>query len=126
MNNDTLVRRTLAFSVFYNLVGAIIFFFPGSVGKLAGLPQPAQFAYSGFCASVILIFAGVYFWLSRQPQIDKPLVVVASVGKTSFFLVMLASWLIGESTITGPLIATVDLIMAIIFAQWALTSGKNP
>lgn len=128
MSGDSLVRKTLAFSVLYNLGGAVIFFFPGSIGKLVGLPQPAHFAYSGFCAAVILIFAGVYFWLARSPQIDKPLVAVAAIGKTSFFLVMLISWMIGESSIIGVLLATVDLAMAVIFAQWVLsdTSRSQP
>lgn len=125
MSNETLVRRTLAFSVLYNLGGAVIFFFPGSIGKLIGLPQPAYFAYTGFGAAVILLFAGVYYWQVKQPELNKPLMEVAAIGKASFFLVMLISWLIGESSVFGTLIAVVDLAMAAIFAQLVLSSGKN-
>ena len=46
MNKALLLRRALWFSVFFNAGGALIFFFPASIGRLAQLPLPAPILYS--------------------------------------------------------------------------------
>src|SRR5262249_19073258 len=40
MTRDELMRRVLWASVFFNLLGAVLFLFPASIGRLAGLPAP--------------------------------------------------------------------------------------
>jgi hypothetical protein len=119
-----LMRRTLLFSVFYNLIGTILVLFPGSIGKPFGVPSPAIFFYSGFCAVVIFIYAGVYLWLFRRPEIDRPVVAIAAIGKAGFFLTTVASWGMGEVPFIPVLFAIGDLIMAGIFFQWLLKSGN--
>ncbi len=97
-----------------------MFLFPASLGQILGLPLPAAPIYVWFDALVIGIFAGVYAWLARRPEIDRPLVFVAAIGKTGFFLIVLACWFRGEVPFRGVALATADLIFAAIFAWWLL------
>jgi hypothetical protein len=119
MDHDRWVRRALTFSVFYNLAGAILFAFPSSaLGQLAGLPHPVPAFYCAFVALFVSLFAGAYAWLAVQPEIDRPLVAFAAIGKTGAFAAIVAFWLLGDLPGRGVLTATGDLALAGIFAWW--------
>lgn len=118
MDRDRLMRRALWVSVPYNLGGALAFAFPGSIGRLAGLPTPVPYLYAATLAFLVTLFAGAYAWLASQPRIDRPLVSLLTIGKAGFFAVVLAGWLLGEVPGLGVATATGDLVLACIFAWW--------
>jgi hypothetical protein len=118
MDRDALIRGALRASVVFNLVGALLFAFPDSLGRLAGFPVPVPRVYSAFIAVMVTLFAGTYAWLARQPSIDRPLVAFAALGKTGFFAVVFGCWALGEVPGRAVLGASGDLAFALIFAWW--------
>lgn len=90
MDRERVMRRALAISVLYNVTGAFLFAFPASFpGRFAGLPAVVPVAYRMLLAFFVFLFAGAYAWLARQPDIDRPLVAFAAIGKTGAFGVIL-------------------------------------
>ncbi|HET6328496.1 MAG TPA: hypothetical protein VFG04_27685, partial [Planctomycetaceae bacterium] len=98
MKRDALLRKVLWTTFFYNVAGSLAFFFPRSVGQLAGLPVPVPPIYSVLLGLFVLLFGGAYLWLALQPTIDRPLVAFAAVGKASVFVAAVALW----ATRNGP------------------------
>jgi hypothetical protein len=115
---DDLLRRALWVTVFFNLAGVLLFAFPRSLGRLAGLPGPVPRVYTAFIAFMVALFAGTYAWLARRPTIDRPLVAFSAVGKTGFFVVVVACWLLGEVPGRAVIGASGDLVFAALFAWW--------
>jgi hypothetical protein len=115
MRRVLLLRRALWATAFFNAGGAVLFFFPRSVGQLVPLPLPAPLLYSLFCAAVIGIFAGVYTWLALQERPSRPFLVVSALGKIAFFAICVISWLLGESSGRVVAIASLDIVFAAIF-----------
>ncbi len=120
---DDGLRLALRASVFFNLGGALLFAFPNSLGRLAGLPGPAPRVYTAFIAALVLLFGGTYGWLASQPRIDRPLVAFSALGKTSFFVVVAACWLTGEVPGRAVLGAAGDLAFAAIFVRWLVAAA---
>ncbi len=121
MNKDKIIRYALWISVAFNLFGALLFAFPASpLGQFAGLPVPVPAIYNMLLAFFVVLFAGAYFWLARQPTIDRPLVALSAIGKAGSFVVMLILCLLGEIPGRSVLFASGDLIFACIFAWWLL------
>jgi hypothetical protein len=118
------MRATLWATVFWNAVGAVAFAFPASLGQLVGLPLPALHLYSWLSAFVIAVFGGVYAWLALQPEINRPLVTVAAIGKAGFFAIPSICWMLGEIPGRLVLVVSVDLAFAIVFASWLLRDSS--
>lgn len=126
MDRDHVMRRALWVSVAYNLGGALTFAFPASFGQLAGLPAQVPSIYSTLLALFVILFGGAYAWLARQPRIDRPLVVLAALGKAGVFAVILVYWLLGALPGRGVLAVSGDLAFAGIFAWWLLGEPATP
>jgi len=126
MSRDEVIRKALRASVVFNLGGALLFLFPGSIGQLAGLPAEVPIVYRCTVAFLVTLFAGTYAWLARQPSLDRPLVGFAAVGKAGFFGVVLLCWLFGEASTPALLGAGGDLGFAAIFAWWLLGDAAAP
>jgi hypothetical protein len=121
MNKDNLMRRALWVSVVTNLSGGLLFAFPSStLGQLAGLPPTAPPIYCALLALFVVLFAGAYAWLALQPNINRPLVAFAAIGKAGAFAVVFVFWILGMAPGRGVLPATGDLVLAGIFAWWLL------
>lgn len=125
MTRDDLMRRALWASVCFNLGGALLFFFPASLGRLAGLPVPVPPAYSALLAFFIVLFGGAYARLALQPRFDRPLVAFSAIGKAGAFAVVVACWMAGAVEARAVLAITGDLVFAAIFAWWLLGSATR-
>ena len=126
MDRDDFLRRALWTTVVFNLGGATLFAFPSSpFGQLAGLPQSVPLIYRAFLALFVLLFAGAYAWLARQPTIDRPLVALGAIGKAGAFAVVFVLWVVGEVPGIGVLGFVGDLIFAGIFTWWLLGSRQG-
>jgi hypothetical protein len=121
VNRDHILRGALWASFAYNLGGAFLFAFPSTaLGRFAGMPAAVPLAYRSLLAFFVLLFGGTYAWLARQPNIVRPLVGLAAVGKAGAFMVLCVCWILGEAPGRGVVIAIGDLIFASIFAWWLL------
>jgi hypothetical protein len=127
MSRDELMRRALGFSAIYNSAAAILFAFPSSApAHIAGLPPAVPGLYRVLLGFFVLLFGGAYAWLALQPDIDRPLVAFAALGKTGAFGIILALWLVGGSPGRGVLAASGDLVLAGIFAWWLFGDQQAP
>lgn len=123
---DKVLRRALWASVVYNLGGALLFAFPSSpLGQAAGLPTPVPPIYSTLVAFFVVLFGGSYAWLACQRTMDRPLVALAAIGKSSVFAIIFIFWLLGEAPGRGVLAATGDLLFAGIFAWWLFNTRNE-
>jgi hypothetical protein len=118
MNRDAFMRRALWATAVFNVGGALLFAFPESLGRVAGLPSPVPGVYAALLASFVLLFAGMYAWLARQPRIDRPMVGLAAIGKTSVFVLVGVFWMTGELPGLTVIAAAGDLGFAGIFVWW--------
>jgi hypothetical protein len=125
VDRSVFMRRALWATAVFNAGACLAFLFPASLGQVIGLPLPAPPVYVWFDALVIGTFAGIYAWLASSKEIDRPLVVVATIGKAGFFIVVFACWLRGEVPARAVAFACVDLVFAAIFCWWLVQPGPG-
>lgn len=125
MNRDGVMRRTLQVTTYLNFAAALAFAFPGSLGQIMALPVPVPRLYSIFIALLVALFGATYGWLARQPQIDRPLVAFSALGKSTFFLVVLLCWILGDVPGRSVIAAAGDLVFAGIFVWWLLSEAPG-
>ena len=125
MNRETVLRRVLWVAAVFNLLGALLFAFPASyVGQLAGLPADVPGAYRAMTALLVLLFGGAYLWLAQQSVINRPLLIFGAIGKASAFALVCILFLVGAASGVGVLIASGDLVLALLFL-WCLRGGRR-
>jgi hypothetical protein len=112
------MRNTLWIGAAFNLVAAFMLFFPETLGRIAALPADGSRFYAWMLGALIGIFGFVYAWLARSPRIDRPLIVVAMLGKFAVVVVTCVTLVAGEIAMPtlGP--AFGDLIFGLIFLWW--------
>lgn len=118
MNRDQVMRPALVIGAVFNLVAAAIFLFPDSLGSMADLPRSGSVFHSSLIAVFIVVFAGLYLWLYRQPVIDRKLIVLAVVGKMGVFVVSVACLLLGELSVKAFAPAAGDFLFVLLFLWW--------
>jgi hypothetical protein len=118
MNRDQVMRPALLAGAIFNLVAAAIFLFPGSLGRVADLPAPSAVYQSWLIAVFIVIFAGLYLWLSQRPVIDRQMIVLAVFGKMGVFCVSVVCLLLGELSLMAFAPAAGDFLFALLFIWW--------
>jgi hypothetical protein len=69
-------------------------------------------------AFFIALFGVAYPWIAGRRVIDRPLVALGAIGKSSVFAIIVLLWLAGEAPGRIALLAVGDLVFAAIFAWW--------
>lgn len=118
MSRDVFMRRTLVAGAVFNCAAAAMVLFPSSLGSFADFPTSAPRLHTWILALFVALFGGAYAWLSRRPVIDRPLVVMAVLGKCGVFLVSLACLLLGDISVKTFAPGVVDLAFAVVFLWW--------
>lgn len=112
---DRHLRAALWASVALNALGVVVFA-PLAVGRTSVLlPVPASPFLAGQIGFVIALFGGVYLWLTRQPVIPRPLLVVGGLGKLGFFALAVAYAVFGEVPVRVAISALPDLVLGAVF-----------
>lgn len=113
----------------YNVFGVLLFFPLLSTGRrIIGLPDAHPF-YLWLVTIWIGSFAVLYVWLAVTRQSNRALLIIAVTGKFAFWSLNLIFWLAGDFPVIAPLVASGDLITAILFAWWlwkARVDRKRP
>jgi uncharacterized membrane protein YfcA len=125
MSRDRLVRAALWAAVVLNAIGVLIFAPPALGFASDQLPIPAPRFYAGQVALTIALFGGVFFWLARQRQINRALVVVGALGKLGFFGLAVGYWAVGDLPPSAVPQATPDLVLALVFLWWARSAEPS-
>lgn len=120
MQTERFIRSVLWISVGFNVVGALAFLFPQTIGQLSALPIPVPRLYSWLLASMVLLFGGMYGWLAMQLEIHRPLLTIGALSKTFVFCVFVASWALGEVPLLSVVGASGDLVLAGLFTWWLM------
>ena len=119
MNREKIMRRALQLTTAFNFVAAFALAFPGTaLGQLMGLPPAAPLIYLAMASGAVALFGFAYGWLSVQPVIDRPLVVLSTVGKLAAFGSVVAVALYGDLPMRSIVMTTPDLVFAAIFIWW--------
>jgi len=126
MTDDLFVRRVLLLSAGFNLLGGLLFAFPGfPTGRLAGLPAEVPGLYRATVFLFIVLFGAMYGWLARQPRIDRPMVAFGAIGKAAFFTLVLIFWWAGAVPGRTVWLSSGDFVLAGVFALWLFTSRHD-
>lgn len=115
---DNVLRKALWTTAVFNVIAATIIAFPDTLGASVGLPVPVPRLYTTLLFSFVFLFGGAYAWLARSVEINRPLVVLAAVGKLSVFAIVAAFWVAGNAPGTLVFLASGDLAFATIFFWW--------
>src|SRR5262249_33642222 len=120
MSRDDFIRRVLRASAVFNLGGALLFAFPGTLGALVGFPSPVPPVDAALLAWFVVLFAGLYAWIAAQPTIERTLVALGAIGKAGAFVIFFVCWLFGAASALSVVALSGDLLFAAIFAGWLL------
>jgi hypothetical protein len=103
-----------------NLFGGITFAPPVSFGREMFKFPDAHPAYLWIFAIWIFAFGVCYLWLAFRQRREWLFIVIAAIGKLSFFGMFAVYWFCGELSIRAVAGVAGDLIFGSIFAFWAL------
>jgi hypothetical protein len=78
-------------------------------------PLPTEPLFLQLFAWVIIVFGIGYFWASRDPVANVPVIKLGMIGKLSVVLVSLACVLTGSVSWQIMLLVSADLLYAILF-----------
>jgi hypothetical protein len=121
----TLVRATLWLSFPFNLIAAWMLMRPASAfGQFVGVPTDVPSLYSLVVGFLICEFGVTYAWLALQKHIHRPLLAFCAIGKSGVFGIVLLLWL--GAAVSGRLLlmASGDLMLAIIWFWWLFNSRE--
>jgi hypothetical protein len=122
MQQDRGFRIILIVSFVFNMVGASLFGFPGSLmARMVNMPWPPVI-YRTVVTAFILIFGLAYLWLALQPVISRVLVGFSAVMKLAIFGAIAVTWFHGDTPMTGLMIGTGDLVFAGLYVWWLRTT----
>ena len=112
------MRCTLVLTAIYNVFGVLLFIPLLSIGRrLIGIPDAHPF-YLWLVTIWIGSFGVLYVWVAVKKQSDRAFLMIAVIGKFAFWSLNFAFWLIGDFPGIAPVVASGDLITAILFAWW--------
>jgi hypothetical protein len=118
------LRISLGLACPFNLFAAALFAMPAStLGQLMGLPADVPAVYSALVGLFVGLFGATYGWLAVQPDIDRPLLWLATIGKFAAFAIAVTLWLKQELAVRGVAAAVGDFAFASIWLAWLRGNG---
>jgi hypothetical protein len=78
-------------------------------------PLPTEPLFLQLFAWLVIVFGIGYFWASRDPVVNVPVIKLGMIGKLSVVLVSLACVLTGSISWQIMLLVSADLLYAILF-----------
>jgi len=84
-------------------------------------PAPTEPLFLQLFAWLVIVFGIGYFWVSRDPAGNVPIIKLGILGKGSVFLAVLACVLMGAVSWQMLILASMDLLYAFLF--WRALAG---
>ena len=84
-------------------------------GLFGVTPLPTEPLFLQFFAWLVIVFGIGYFWASRDPAANVPVIKLGMIGKLSVVLVSLACVLTGSVSWQLMILVSADLLYAILF-----------
>ena len=106
----------LSGAVFNWLVGLGLLFDAGLLFELFSVsPTPTEPLFVHLFAWLVIVFGVGYYWISRDPPGNVPIIRLGMLGKASVVLVCLAAVVMGTASWQLMILAAADLVYAILF-----------
>ena len=111
------IRIMFTTAAWFNWVaGGAVAVNAGWLFSLFGItPLPTEPLFHQLFAWLVIVFGIGYFWASRDPEANVPVIKLGMLGKLSVVLVSLACVLTGSVSWQIMLLMSVDLLYAILF-----------
>ncbi|NOR19260.1 MAG: hypothetical protein GQ538_04130 [Xanthomonadales bacterium] len=111
------MRVMFATAAWFNWVagGAVAINVELLFGLFGITPLPTEPLFLQFFAWLVIVFGIGYFWASRDPVTNVPVIKLGMSGKLSVVLVSLACVLTGSISWQIMLLVSADLLYAILF-----------
>ena len=123
MVSEKVLRLALKMSVPFNFIAAYAIASPTSlVGKMMGLSAQSNTLNASMLAFLIAAFGVMYGWLSIQKSIDRPLVCFSAAAKSGVFITAFLVWVQGNASGITVLVSVGDLLFAMVFFGWLLST----
>lgn len=119
---DRIMRVVLWIGAAFNAFAAAALALPDSLGAILALPSVDSPFHTWLLAFFVALFGGAYAWMARQAEIPRPLVAMATIGKSGVFLIALACWWRGDLTTAALAPAIGDAMFAGVFFWWLRAS----
>jgi hypothetical protein len=87
-------------------------------------PAPTEPLFLQLFSWLVVVFGIGYFWVSRDPVTNVPIIKLGLIGKISVVLAALACVLMGAVSWQMMILASADLLYAILFWR-ALSANQN-
>src|SRR5215203_2463709 len=108
-----------------NILGAFAFIPANRAGREQfGFPE-ANPLYLWILAAWILAFGLCYLWMAIKERRERLFIVIGTLGKLSFFGILLILALSGELPLRAVLGGVGDLIFGILFVIWLVKNTKT-
>ena len=106
----------LTAAIFNWLVGLALLFDAALLFELFRVtPLPTEPLFVQLFAWLVIVFGVGYFWASRDPAGNVPIIKLGVLGKCSVFLVCLAGTAMGSVSWQMMILASADLLYALLF-----------
>ena len=106
----------LTAAIFNWLVGLALLFDAALLFELFRVtPLPTEPLFVQLFAWLVIVFGVGYFWASRDPAGNVPIIKLGVLGKCSVFLVCLAGIAMGSVSWQMMILASADLLYAFLF-----------
>lgn len=115
----------LSGAIFNWLVGLALHYDAALLFRLFHVPPvPADPLFVRLFAWLVIVFGVGYYWVSRDPRANAPIIKLGILGKASVVLVCLAS--VAAHTVSWQLLilASADLLYAVLF--WRALRAAPP
>jgi len=120
------MRLTLYVTAVMNIAVSAAFI-PGATAlrAMAGLPQASHPLYISTVGVFVMLFGIGYLWAATVGRADRLFIALATVGKLSFFALLVRLWIAGALPLRAPLLGTADLIFGSLFLIWLLRTRAD-
>jgi hypothetical protein len=112
-------RIALFITGIINVFGGLTFIPANRTGREMFKFPDAHPVYLWIFAVWIVAFGVCYLWMAAKQRREWLFIVIAAIGKLSFFGLFAIFWLVGSLPFLTVLGVTGDLIFGSIFAYWA-------
>ena len=86
--------------------------------EMFGLQTPNNLVWLQLFFALVLVFGLGYYWVSRDLNNNRAIVVLGIVGKSLVFLIFAYHWMVGDIPTLVALAGSGDLLFAALFLEF--------
>ncbi len=116
---NTYYKYLFVIAAIWNIAFALGFLFLTRLFlEMFGLQTPASLVWLQLFFALVLVFGLGYYWVSRDLNNNRAIVVMGIVGKSLVFLIFAYHWMVGGIPTLVALAGSGDLLFAALFLEF--------